>query len=206
MLSIGGFLIGYLSRDMMIGAGISFWGTSLYIKLENSIFFEAEFLDDWIKQLPLWFSMIGAILPFYIYNYNEKWFNIRIIFYNIKKLKIIRNFYTFLNRKWFFDKVYNEWINQNVLTITYKHTYQNMDRGLIEFLGPNGISNFIYKYTLDLRRLNMAFTFHHILIMISSILIILLIILYWTSVYYYFNIHLIIILFSIIIFLLKNII
>jgi hypothetical protein len=24
MLSIGGFLIGYLSRDMMIGAGISF--------------------------------------------------------------------------------------------------------------------------------------------------------------------------------------
>jgi proton-translocating NADH-quinone oxidoreductase chain L len=204
ILSVGGFFIGYLCKDMMIGPGISFWGNSLYIKLENSIFFEAEFLDDFIKQLPLYFSLIGSIIPFYIYNYTDKWFNIRSFFFNIKKISIIRSFYTFLNRKWFFDKVYNEWINQNILIITYKHTYQNMDRGLLEFLGPNGIASFIYKYTLDIRRLNMSFTFHHIFVLLLSIFICIILIIYWTIYYYYFNIHLLIIFLFIIIFILKN--
>lgn len=204
ILSVGGFAIGYICRDMMIGAGISFWGNSLYIKAEDSIFFEAEFLDDSIKQLPLWFSMSGAILPFYIYNYSEKWLNIRYVFFNIKKTKLIRNFYTFFNRKWFFDKVYNEWINQNVIAITYKHTYQNMDRGLIELLGPNGISQFIYSYTLQLRRLNTSFTFHHIFVLLFSIFIFLLIIVYWTSLVYFFNINIIITLLMILIFVLNH--
>ena len=51
-----------------------------------------------------------------------------------------RGLYTFLNRKWFFDKVYNEFISQEVLSIGYNTTYKLVDRGLFEFLGPLGIT------------------------------------------------------------------
>jgi len=39
----------------------------------------------------------------------------------------------------FFDKIYNEILTQNTLTIAYEHGYQNIDRGVIELIGPNGI-------------------------------------------------------------------
>jgi hypothetical protein len=52
----------------------------------------------------------------------------------------------------------------------YKQTYQNLDRGLIELLGPNGISSKIYKKTLGINQLNMTFLFHYILFMLFSIL------------------------------------
>ena len=48
-----------------------------------------------------------------------------------------------------FDKVYNEIITQNLATFAYKHTYQNLDRGIIELLGPNGISTNIYSIELQ---------------------------------------------------------
>ena len=53
--------------------------------------------------------------------------------------------YTFLNRKWFFDKVYNEYITQHVLSFGYQTTYKLIDRGLFEFLGPLGITKLFGK-------------------------------------------------------------
>ena len=60
--------------------------------------------------------------------------------------------YTFLNRKWFFDKVYNEYITQHVLSFGYQTTYKLIDRGLFEFIGTIrnntyclGKWTFIYK-------------------------------------------------------------
>ena len=52
-----------------------------------------------------------------------------------------RKLYTFFNRKWLFDKIYNEYVSQNILDFGYHFTYQSIDRGLIESLGPFGLSN-----------------------------------------------------------------
>ena len=51
-----------------------------------------------------------------------------------------------------------------MLNIAYKHTYKNMDRGLLEFLGPNGLSNEIYKFTKGLSNLSIGFIFHYLFI------------------------------------------
>jgi len=51
-----------------------------------------------------------------------------------------RGMYVFRNRKWFFDKVYNEFVTQAVRHHAYHTTYKRVDRGLIERLGPHGIS------------------------------------------------------------------
>ena len=53
-----------------------------------------------------------------------------------------RKLYTFLNRKWFFDKIYNEFISQIILNLSYHTTYKAIDRGIIESVGPYGYSGF----------------------------------------------------------------
>jgi len=137
ILSFGGILVGFFGKDMFIGAGSTFWQQAIMIKPQENLFFEAEFLENWIKELPLIFTIIGSFLAFFIYNYNTKTFKDNIFL--LKLTDTSRLLYTFLNRKWFFDKFYNEWINQHVLNFSYKETYQNTDRGFIEMLGSNGL-------------------------------------------------------------------
>ena len=160
LLSIGGFYIGYLSKDMFIGVGLNFWNNSLYIRYENSLFFEAEFLEDTIKKIPLFFSFCGSFLAFVIYNNKTKYLNKNLFF--IKQNKIIISLYTFLNRKWFFDKIYNEIFSQLILKIAYKYTYQNLDRGIIELLGPNGIGTSLYNITNNIRKINIGILFNYL--------------------------------------------
>ena len=50
-----------------------------------------------------------------------------------------KNIYNFLNRKWYFDRVYNQLIGQQSLNISYNFSYKSLDRGIIEKLGPSGI-------------------------------------------------------------------
>ena len=76
---------------------------------------------------------------------------------NLKLSFIGKKFYTFFNRKWFFDKIYNELLAQHTLTIAYEHGYQNMDRGIIELVGPSGIWQLFSPIS---NNLNYAFNFH----------------------------------------------
>ena len=43
---------------------------------------------------------------------------------------------TFFNRKLLLDKIYNEYVSQNILDFGHHFTYKSIDRGLIESLGP----------------------------------------------------------------------
>jgi NADH:ubiquinone oxidoreductase subunit 5 (subunit L)/multisubunit Na+/H+ antiporter MnhA subunit len=57
----------------------------------------------------------------------------------IRKTKSFKVIYNFLNRKWYFDKLYNELIAQKTLNVSYNYAYKDIDRGLIEKLGPSGL-------------------------------------------------------------------
>lgn len=73
----------------------------------------------------------------YFYIYAPK------ILYSLKLTKEGRNLYLFFNRKWFFDKVYNDFVGQSALEKAYNHTYKKIDRGLLEFVGPKGWNLFV---------------------------------------------------------------
>jgi hypothetical protein len=118
---------------MMVGLGTDFWGNAIFVLPQNALLLEAEFLNTNIKIFPVFLSLCGGIFAFILYNFFFKYI------YLIKISFIGKKLYTFLNRKWFFDKIYNELLAQNTLTIAYEHGYQNIDRGIIELLGPNGI-------------------------------------------------------------------
>jgi NADH-ubiquinone oxidoreductase chain 5 len=187
LLSFGSMFIGYLSRDMFVGMGSDFWGNALFTLPSKQYTLESEWLDASVKMIPLIFSFSGAGLA--IFHYLSA-FN---FLYSLKKTVIGRSIYTFLNRKWFFDKVYNEWISQSLLNVAYKQTYQNMDRGLIEFLGPQGIATQIYLYANKLTQLSLGFTFHFLFLIIASLLAFVLFFGGWIYLVAFFDIHVLII-------------
>ena len=184
ILSVASIFVGYVSRDMMIGPGTDFWGNALFTLPSHTYVLEGEWLDTSIKTIPLIFSFSGVFLAIYHYLYSFD------TLFALKQTKFGILLYTFLNRKWFFDKVYNEWISESVLNVAYRHTYQNMDRGLLEFLGPQGISAEIYKYTNKINQISLGFVFYYLFLLIGSLVAFLLIFSGWAFIPTFLDINL----------------
>jgi len=49
-----------------------------------------------------------------------------------------------------------------------------MDRGLLEFLGPQGIGTEIYNYTSQINRISLGFVFYYLFLLLGSLVIFLL--------------------------------
>jgi NADH-ubiquinone oxidoreductase chain 5 len=140
LLTFISILVGYLIKDIVIGFGTSYWNSSIFIKPSNYFLYDIEFLNILIKLIPLIFTFFGIILAFYLYN--EKIFT-----YFDKKINSFITYFTinFLNKKWYFDRFYNQFIVDNVLFVSFSYFYKAVDRGLIEEFGPVGFSNAIYN-------------------------------------------------------------
>ena len=89
----------------------------------------------------------------------------------IISVKLLLQFYNFLNRKWYFDRVYNQLIGQQSLNISYNFSYKSLDRGIIEKLGPSGIISSI-RYTINhLNNLQSGQIYHYLfLFLIFSVI------------------------------------
>ena len=142
ILSILSISVGFLTRDLFIGFGTDFWGFSIFVLPQNYVLSDIEFVDLFHKLLPLMISLAGAFLAYFLYSFGLEFF------YSIKKTSTFKIIYNFLNRKWYFDRVYNEFIGQNALNISYHFSYKDMDRGLIEKIGPSGIVQSV-RHTLN---------------------------------------------------------
>jgi NADH-ubiquinone oxidoreductase chain 5 len=125
--------IGYLSKDLFIGLGSNYWGSSLFIDNQNFIVIDYEFMFLTPKLMPLIVTLMGVFASFFIYS-----FELENYLY-LKKRFFFLAFYTFINRKWYFDRFYNQFISQKVIELSYFFTYQKVDRGFLEIFGPVGI-------------------------------------------------------------------
>jgi NADH-ubiquinone oxidoreductase chain 5 len=143
LLSLFSIFIGYLTKDMFIGFGTNFWGSAIFIKPINYMMTDIEFLSLKFKLLPLIVTLLGMVSAYTLYTLKvHEYFDIK---------KTSNKFYllvNFLNKKWYFDRVYNQFLVEKVLHSGYHYFYKTIDRGLIEKLGPIGIYNVIYS-TLD---------------------------------------------------------
>jgi proton-translocating NADH-quinone oxidoreductase chain L len=164
MLSIFSILIGFFTKDIFIGFGTDFWGSSIFILRQNYSLVDVEFVSFFFKLLPLNLSVLGAVLAYFFYA-----FKIDFI-YTIKKQKNFKRVYTFFNKKWYFDRFYNEIIIQPFLNISYNFSYKDIDRGLIEKLGPSGIIESVSQFSLFFKPIQSGFIFHYLLIFIFSII------------------------------------
>jgi len=96
VLALGAIFAGFLTRDMFIGLGTSFFGNSIFNNSYNFNLIDSEFLPALIKNIPFVFTLLGALLSLFLINC----FGIsKTAIYNLKISKAYRTFYTFLTQK-----------------------------------------------------------------------------------------------------------
>jgi NADH-ubiquinone oxidoreductase chain 5 len=159
-LAIPSILVGYYTKDMIVGVGSSFFGTAIYVNLENFNIFDAEFINVFYKTLPVNLSLLGFFSSFLLYNFRSKFL------FNIKTSIIGKKIYYFLNRKWFFDKLYNEYLGQFFFKFSYSVSYKFIDRGIFEILGPTGLSTIALKIGSNIHKMQTGYIFHYTLIIL----------------------------------------
>jgi proton-translocating NADH-quinone oxidoreductase chain L len=133
ILSLLSICVGFLCKDLFIGFGTNFWGSSIFIIPYNYTLSDIEFIDIKYKVLPLVVTILGALFSYFLYRYQT------LDYFLIKKSPVFKLFYNFFNKKWYFDRIYNQFISQNALDFGYFYSYKTIDRGLIEKIGPFGI-------------------------------------------------------------------
>ena len=153
-LAIPSIFIGYFIKDMIVGVGSNFFGTAIYTSVNSYNIFDAEFIPLFYKTLPVHFSLLGATLAFILYNFQSR-------FLFLLKVSVIgKKIYNFLNRKWFFDKVYNEYLGQFFFKFGYSVSYKFVDRGIFEILGPNGLSSVATLVSSNLHKMQTGLLYH----------------------------------------------
>ena len=162
-LAIPSILVGYYTKDMFVGVGTSFFGNAIYTSINNMNIFDAEFIPSFYKTLPVKLSLLGVFSAFLLYNFKSN------LLFQIKTSFIGKKIYNFLNRKWFFDKIYNEYLGQFFFKFGYSISYKFVDRGIFEILGPTGLSNSSLKISSSLHKMQTGFIYHYTLVILMGI-------------------------------------
>jgi NADH-ubiquinone oxidoreductase chain 5 len=185
ILAIPSVFIGYLTKDFFIGVGTDFWGGALFQNPLTFQFIDAEFLPTFYKLLPLIFSFSGAFLAYILYTFNFDGL------YFLKMSDFGRSFYNFFSRKWYFDRVYNQFIGQQLLKYGFDFTYKTVDRGIIEIFGPYGIVNSVSTTSNKLLHMQSGYLYHYTLLILVGITLILFVLTLFVK---FFSINLLIVL------------
>ena len=178
ILAFPSIFIGYLSRDLFIGLGTGFWNNAIFVFPTNLNMIDAEFANQFFRLLPLCLSLTGASLALILYNFAAK------DLYLLKTSVIGRKIYTFLNRKWFFDKFYNEYMNQALLVFGYHVSYKTIDRGIIEMVGPWGLSKTVLGKSNLLASAQSGSVYDYALAMFLGLLTVLVFVEFWELIIY----------------------
>lgn len=134
ILSIMSIAFGYVAKDLFVGPGTDFLSAALFQHPDHVSLIEAEFaLPTLMKLLPMFLSLGGAALSVYMYHVVPG-FTIALTDNVVGK-----SLYKFLNGKWLFDVVYNNYIINGGLRLGHVIS-KVIDRGVIEMVGPYGFS------------------------------------------------------------------
>jgi len=93
ILGLGAIFYGFLTRDLIIGMG-SLYYNSVNTNFNNFNIIDSEFLPSLIKNIPFFFTILGALLSLFLINC-----------FNTNKLAVLnfklnsRLIYIFLNKK-----------------------------------------------------------------------------------------------------------
>ena len=162
-LAFPSLFIGFFTKEIFVGLGTDFWGNAIFIKPENMNSFEGECISHGFKIFPVQFSFFGIIAAYVLYNYNPR------ILFLLKKNSLGLKIYNFLNKKWFFDKLYQEYIFQYFFIFGYLTSYKLIDRGIFEIIGPYGLNHALPKIGLNLQKLQSGYLYHYTFLFLLTI-------------------------------------
>jgi len=150
-----------------------FFENQIFVLPSNYIVIDSEFILFRYKVFPLIITLLGAFSAFIIYLKGLHSF----YFLKLNNLKF-KLYYIGINKKWFFDRIYVEFIGQNFLNLAYSFSYQNIDRGFLEQFGPIGIIRIFNNYSKKFINIQNGSIFHYSAILLFSLFVFFLFIYY----------------------------
>ena len=167
LLAFGSIFVGYLGKEVI---------------LSNVT---PPIISNSVKVVPLILSTLGMFLAIAVY---ERFMGVPKFWYlpiNYKKtiyqnktsimkdgglrravINMYHMVYTFLNSAWQFNYVINHFIVSNIWKFGHLITYRIIDRGILEVVGPKGISRILIKLTQNISNFQSGMVFNYALIMI----------------------------------------
>lgn len=162
-LAIPSVFIGYYLKDMVVGFGSQFFAKTVFTNLDHLHIMDSEFVVIFNKLLPVLLSIIGVVFAFLFLKFQSKFL------FKLKFSYLGKRIYSFLNRKWFFDKIYNEYLGQFFFKYSYSVSYKFVDRGVFEILGPTGFSFLGLSIGNGLHKMQSGFIYHYTIIILICI-------------------------------------
>ena len=135
LLSFFCIFFGYLFHIFFIDYTLIFWNNSIFIAPLHYNLIDSEFLSEFIKILPLILITVCSLLISCYY---------KTFSYKFKMNILVKIFIEYFNKKWFFDRFYNENFATVGLSISLLWFYTFFDRGFFELLGPYGLKKFFF--------------------------------------------------------------
>jgi NADH:ubiquinone oxidoreductase subunit 5 (subunit L)/multisubunit Na+/H+ antiporter MnhA subunit len=156
-LAILSVVSGYILQPAFTGP-LGIFGNSISSPL-TSCLAEHEYIHISIKLLPTFLGLLGWVFG-YIYFSSDRAFTLFLQNYLGVNLAY---------QKFYIDLIYNQFFARNTVNIGYLQ-YTNIDRGLLETLGPNGLGRLII-HLKQVDKLDTAFIPHYIILFAIIILI-----------------------------------
>jgi NADH-ubiquinone oxidoreductase chain 5 len=179
VLAFGSIFWGYLSRDLIIGLGTDFWQSALFVLPRNNLFIESEFIPSYVKLVPTVLSFAGAILAIVLNHFYASFVT------DATLSPIGLRLFSFLNKKWYFDKLYNELLNKPLMSFGYFVSFRGMDKGIVEMLGPYGSVSSFSSLMKKTSKLQTGFIYHYAFIMLVGIVVLLTVTSLWDGIQSY---------------------
>jgi NADH-ubiquinone oxidoreductase chain 5 len=166
-LAVGSIFGGFMAKDMMIGLGTNFWGNALFTLPTNTLLIESEYIPQAVKFVPIIFSLLGALFAVNLNGLSSSFS------YYLKTSFIGKQVYIFLNKRWLFDKVYNDFVALPSLNFGYKISFQLLDKGFLEMFGPTGIIQQSFFMRKFVKTIQTGSIYHYAFMMFVSLTLIL---------------------------------
>ena len=190
IISIGAVTIGYLTHELFLSYGSTFYFNSIFFHPEsNSSLLDAPFSESSLAYIPLVFLFLLSIQLF-ISNDNISAVNTKPSIQYIKSAQLkgeissrgnhilisdnelgssTNKFTNTLTTKNHFN-IYNHWIKHNTLILS-NYLYRYIDKGFLELFGPLGCQRFLHYLGFSIELLSTGFIPHYALIKVSSLIL-----------------------------------
>jgi NADH-ubiquinone oxidoreductase chain 5 len=149
ILAIFSIFFGYITKDMFIGLGSSFFSdNSLFIHPLHEILLDTEFgVPILFKLLPLALTIILTIFSLILSEFIPK------LILNFKLSTLGYNIFSFFNQRFLIELIYNKYI----IGLVFKlggHTTKVLDKGSIELIGPFGLEKGLINISKNISSLD----------------------------------------------------
>nr|AAN04074.1 NADH dehydrogenase subunit 5 [Amoebidium parasiticum] len=163
-LAFCSIFVGYLFKDLFVGLGSPFFSSAIFAHPSHPSPLESEFIPSSVKLLPLIFSMLGVGVATFLYPFysSSSWVN------PIFSTPLALSIHSFLSSSWHIDWLYNETFGKPFLHFGHIVSYKAIDRGLLESLGPNGLSSLFSSSAKVLSSLQSGYLYHYAFVIFAA--------------------------------------